>query len=116
VKLLWATEKRQHGGMILKLRRNDFLRLRGARGLAIEVLGGRVWITEDGRAGDSFLGPGHRYRVGGDGLVLIGAESYADGGGAELRLVSSGSARQAEAHADLQPLDRLLDRAAQRQA
>jgi DUF2917 family protein len=62
--------------MLLRLKCNDFLRLRGARGVAIEVLAGRVWITEDGRADDSFLGPGRRYRVGGDGLVLVGAETY----------------------------------------
>jgi hypothetical protein len=99
--------------MILKLRRSDYLRLRGARGIAIEVLDGRVWITEDGRAGDSFLGPGRRYRVGGDGLVLVGAETYAsESGGAELRIVSSGPSRQPEAHADLEALDRLLDRPA----
>jgi hypothetical protein len=97
--------------MILKLKRNDFLRLRGARGVAIEVLDGRVWITEDGRAGDSFLGAGRRYRVSGDGLVLIGAETYADAGGAEI-FIASGAARQPEAHADLEPLDRLLDRPA----
>jgi len=57
--------------MILRLKRSDFLRLRQARGVAIEVLAGRVWITEDGCAGDNFLGPGTRYRVGGDGLVLV---------------------------------------------
>jgi hypothetical protein len=98
--------------MILKLKRNDFLRLRDARGVAIEVLDGRVWITEDGRAGDSFLGAGRCYRVSGDGLVLIGAETYADAGGAELLIASSGAARQTEPHANLQPLDRLLDRPA----
>jgi Protein of unknown function (DUF2917) len=73
--------------MILKLNRNDFLRLRGARGVAIEVLTGRVWITEDGRGADNFLGPGRRYRVGGQGLVLIGTETFAgDGEGAEIAL------------------------------
>jgi hypothetical protein len=53
---------------------NDFLRLRGARGVAIDVVAGRVWITEDGRAQDSFVGAGSSYRVEGDGLVLVGAE------------------------------------------
>ena len=73
--------------MILKLNRNDFLRLRGARGVAIEVLTGRVWITEDGRAADSFLGPGRRYRVSGEGLVLVGTESFAgDGEGAQIAM------------------------------
>jgi hypothetical protein len=74
--------------MVLQLKHNDFLRLRGARGVAIEVLGGRVWITEDGRAADSFLDPGGRYRVRGDGLVLVGVETYVgDGAGAEVRLL-----------------------------
>ena len=61
--------------MVLRLKNRDFLRLLGARGVAIEVVGGRVWITEDGCAGDSFLGAGGRYLVGGDGLVLVGAEN-----------------------------------------
>jgi ferric-dicitrate binding protein FerR (iron transport regulator) len=73
--------------MILQLNRNDFLRLRAARGVAIEVLNGRVWITEDGRAADTFLGPGRRYRIGGQGLVLVGTEVFAgDGEGAEIAL------------------------------
>lgn len=61
--------------MLLRLENNDFLRLRGARGVAIEVMNGRVWITEDGLREDSFLGAGGRYLVGGDGLVLVGAEA-----------------------------------------
>jgi hypothetical protein len=60
--------------MVLRLKSNDYLRLRGARGTAIEVLSGQVWITEDGRRADRFLGPGNRYCVGGDGLVLVSAE------------------------------------------
>jgi hypothetical protein len=60
--------------MVLRLNNNDFLRLRGARGVAIEVMDGRVWITEDGLRADSFLAAGGRYRVGGDGLVLVEAE------------------------------------------
>jgi hypothetical protein len=63
--------------MVLQLSGRDFLRLRGARGVAIEVVEGRVWITEDGRGADAFLGPGRRYRVRGDGLVLVGAETAA---------------------------------------
>jgi hypothetical protein len=64
--------------MVLRLKDNGFLRLRDARGLAIEVVNGRVWITEDGREEDSFLGIGGRYLVGGDGLVLVGAESASE--------------------------------------
>lgn len=61
--------------MVFGLRGSDLLRLRCARGAAIEVIRGRVWITEHGRRADSFLGPGVRYRVWGDGLVLVGAEN-----------------------------------------
>ena len=68
--------------MVLRLENKDFLRLRGARGVAIEVVDGRVWITEDGCEADRFLAAGARYRVGGDGLVLVGAESAT-----EVRLV-----------------------------
>jgi Protein of unknown function (DUF2917) len=75
------------GTMILRLNRNDFLRLRAARGVAIEVLTGRVWITEDGRAADNFLGPGRRYRVGGEGLVLGTTELFGgEDEGAEIAL------------------------------
>ena len=61
--------------MVLRLRDRDFLRLRGARGAAIEVVRGRVWITEDGRSEDRFLNHGDRYRISGDGLVLVEAET-----------------------------------------
>jgi len=64
--------------MVLRLHDKDFLRLREARGMAIEVVDGRVWITEHGNPADRFLGAGGRYRVGGDGLVLIGAESVSE--------------------------------------
>jgi len=63
--------------MMLRLTLRDFLSLQGARGMAIDVLVGRVWITEDGRAADSFVEAGRSYRVGGEGLVLIGAEKLA---------------------------------------
>jgi hypothetical protein len=73
--------------MVLALRKNDLLRLRRAAGTSIEVLSGRVWVTEDGRAADYLLGPGRRYRVCGDGLVLVGAETFAhEGDGAEIAM------------------------------
>jgi len=64
--------------MILDLHMNEFLRLSGARGTTVEVLGGRVWITEAGRALDTFVAAGMRYRVAGNGLVVVGAETAAD--------------------------------------
>ena len=62
--------------MMLRLTLRDSLTLQDARGTAIDVLTGRVWITEDGRPGDSFVAAGGSYRVGGHGLVLVGAESH----------------------------------------
>jgi hypothetical protein len=74
VKLLQDAAAAYAGCMVLKLKDKDFLRLKGARGVAIEVVDGRVWITEDGHQGDRFLAAGGSYRVGGDGLVLVEAE------------------------------------------
>jgi ferric-dicitrate binding protein FerR (iron transport regulator) len=75
--------------MILNLKSNDYLRLIGARGTQIEVLRGRVWVTEDGRAADRFLAAGGRYRVFGDGLVLVGAEAPAGAPGAEISITGA---------------------------
>jgi uncharacterized protein YjiS (DUF1127 family) len=60
--------------MILNLAENDFLRLTRARGTTVEVLDGRVWITEAGRERDAFVSSGMRYSVAGDGLVVVGRE------------------------------------------
>jgi uncharacterized protein YjiS (DUF1127 family) len=75
--LLGAPARPYDLAMILRMNCDNLLRLQGARGMAIEVLGARVWITEAGRAGDSFLEPGRSYRVDGDGLVLIGTQTCA---------------------------------------
>jgi uncharacterized protein YjiS (DUF1127 family) len=75
--LLRESARRYDRAMILHMHCDNLLRLQGARGMAIEVLGARVWITEAGRAGDSFLEPGRSYRVDGDGLVLIGTQTCA---------------------------------------
>jgi hypothetical protein len=87
VKLLRAACRRYDADMILKLNRNDFLRLRRARGIAIQVLSGQVWITEDGSTDDRFLGAGSSYRVASEGLVLVGTETFAgEGFGAEIAI------------------------------
>ena len=61
--------------MILSLNANEFLRLSMARGATVEVLEGRVWITESGRASDAFVSPGVPYSVGGNGLVVVGTDA-----------------------------------------
>lgn len=83
--------------MVLALRKNDLLRLRRAAGTWIEVLSGRIWVTEDGRAADFLLGPGRSYRVSGDGLVLVGTEMVWNGAdGAEIVMRPAGKARSGD--------------------
>jgi uncharacterized protein YjiS (DUF1127 family) len=72
--------------MIMNLGANEFLRLTRARGTTVEVLDGRVWITEAGRAGDAFVSPGMRYRVAGNGLVVIGMDAAPRGGATRVAL------------------------------
>lgn len=76
--------------MVLQLTFNEFLRLQGAKGAAIEVLDGKVWITEDGRQGDRFLEAGRSYRVAGEGLVVVGAETRTHFARVEVRRRSPG--------------------------
>jgi uncharacterized protein YjiS (DUF1127 family) len=76
--------------MVLQLTFNEFLRLQGAKGAAIQVLDGKVWITEDGRQGDRFLEAGRSYRVAGEGLVVVGAESKTRLARVEVRRPSLG--------------------------
>ena len=76
--------------MVLQLTFNEFLRLQGAKGAAIQVLDGKVWITEDGRQGDRFLEAGRSYRVAGEGLVVVGAENQTRPARVEVRRPSRG--------------------------
>ena len=76
--------------MVLQLTFNEFLRLQGAKGAAIEVLDGKVWITEGGRQGDRFLEAGRSYRVAGQGLVVVGAENTTHFARVEVRRSPSG--------------------------
>lgn len=66
--------------MILELDSKELLRLSRARGAIVEVLDGCVWITEPGHERDAFVLPGMRYSVGGNGMVVIGADGVAGGG------------------------------------
>ncbi|MBI3374051.1 MAG: DUF2917 domain-containing protein [Betaproteobacteria bacterium] len=63
--------------MILNLSANEFLRLTMARGTTVEVLDGRVWITEAGRERDALVFPGMHYSVAGNGLVVVGTDAGA---------------------------------------
>lgn len=72
--------------MILNLAANDFLRLTKARGTTVEVLDGRVWITEAGRERDAFVSPGMRYSVAGNGLVVVGIDGGTAAGASRIAL------------------------------
>ena len=70
--------------MLLDLGRDELFRLHGACGASILVLRGTVWITEDGRVSDSFVGAGKSYLVRGDGLVLVSCETGVAAGTARI--------------------------------
>ncbi|MBC7803761.1 MAG: DUF1127 domain-containing protein [Candidatus Parcubacteria bacterium] len=61
--------------MNLTLGSNEFLRFSCARGTTVEVLDGRVWITEAGRERDAIVSPGMLYSVAGNGLVVVGMDA-----------------------------------------
>jgi uncharacterized protein YjiS (DUF1127 family) len=70
--------------MILTLGSNEFLRLSRARGTTVEVLDGRVWITEAGSERDAFVAPGKRYNISGNGLVVVGSDDGAPAAAARI--------------------------------
>lgn len=72
--------------MILELDCKELLRISRARGAIVEVLDGCVWITEPGHERDAFVLPGMRYSVGGNGMVVIGAEGGAEAGPSRITL------------------------------
>ena len=74
--------------MILSLDAKQYLRLSKARGATVEVLDGRVWITEAGRERDALMARGMRYSVAGDGLVVVGTDTGADLGTTRIELQS----------------------------
>ena len=62
-----------HGGIALA--RGFAARLEDARGLAIEVWDGELWVTQAGDRRDHFIRPGERFRIERDGVVLAQALS-----------------------------------------
>jgi hypothetical protein len=72
--------------MILSVDRNKILRVSALRGATVEVLEGAVWVTEAGFEQDACVQAGGRYRIRGDGLVLVGTEGRQDGIGPRAKL------------------------------
>jgi Protein of unknown function (DUF2917) len=64
--------------MVLRIARNEHLRLCNAKGASLRVVEGRVWITETGCGRDSFLAAGSGYCVRGDGVVLVSPAPFCE--------------------------------------
>ena len=58
----------------LPLPRGALLRVDRARGVVVRAAGGRIWITEEGRALDVVLGAGDAHRLTGRGRAVVAAE------------------------------------------
>ncbi|HEY0847770.1 MAG TPA: DUF2917 domain-containing protein [Noviherbaspirillum sp.] len=58
-------------GETLLLREKQLVRLHGTAGWKIKVLGGAVWITQDGDVRDVVLHPGQSFTPDRDGELLI---------------------------------------------
>jgi Protein of unknown function (DUF2917) len=54
------------------------LNIDDARGFTLRVLGGRVWVTQEGYGEDVFLDPGSDYHFQHDGRVVISVEGSDD--------------------------------------
>jgi len=59
-----------HQGLV-GLRRGEVLRLRDAAGRHLGVVGGAVWVTQDGDLQDWVVEAGHSFRFDRDGLALV---------------------------------------------
>ncbi len=51
----------------------ELVSLEQPRGVEVSVEAGRLWITEEARREDIWLGPGQRACLAGDGLAVIEA-------------------------------------------
>jgi hypothetical protein len=76
----------------LALRAGELLRLDSPRGVDVEVESGRLWITEESKARDTWLDAGQSARLEGRGLTLLEATRNA-----RIRVAGC-----------LQPMERLL--------
>jgi Protein of unknown function (DUF2917) len=59
---------------VVSMPKGSALRLKDARGVALGIDDGMVWITEEGVAEDNFLSSGAEYAVVGGGVVIVSAE------------------------------------------
>lgn len=89
---MWLSIKPASAGNPSRLRLDGGppVAFREARGVFLECLSGRLWVTITGQPGDFLLGAGERLRVDSDGLGLV--EGMPVG---ELRFVAAAEVRPA---------------------
>lgn len=59
----------------LRLPRDATMHLDGARDVRLHVRSGRLWVTEQGRPEDVFLGPGDAWRLRAGGRAVVQADA-----------------------------------------
>lgn len=64
-------------GDVFELARGEVVSLHGRRGQTLEVLSGRVWLTQTGGSGDHFIAAGQQHTLGQTGRVVIEGDSNA---------------------------------------
>ena len=61
----------------LELARGEVLALHGRRGQTLEVLSGRLWLTQTGDTGDHFVAGGEHHTLRASGRLVIEGDSAA---------------------------------------
>lgn len=64
-------------GDMFELARGAVIALAGRRGQCVEVLRGRVWLTQTGGTGDHFVAAGEQHTLGAGGRLVIEGDSPA---------------------------------------
>ena len=64
-------------GDVFALARGEVIALHGRRGQRVEVLSGRVWLTQTGGSGDHFIATGEQYTLVVSGRLVIEGDSPA---------------------------------------
>jgi hypothetical protein len=60
-----------------ELARGEVIALHGRRGQSVEVLSGRLWLTQTGDTGDHFIAAGEQHTLGASGRLVIEGDSLA---------------------------------------
>lgn len=64
-------------GSVSELARGEVIALHGRRGQTLEVLSGRVWLTQTGGSGDHFIAAGEQHTLVASGRLVVEGDSPA---------------------------------------